>query len=303
MSKKIVNVSIALLFHKNKVLVGWRDATQHQGNKAEFPGGKVEENESPIVACRREVFEEVGVELSNLHYFDLISHEYEDLIVNLNIFQAAIKHEQLHAIQSPWQWYDRDELTALNFPKANNMIIHRLQWMKKIKIIESTDSIPDFDSETALYFRTEYPHQLASWLEIHGQQFNAPIIVNVQVWQALSKDFRKYVDAVQFKHNQLSVIDDDCSFQTEWRGIKRIASCHDIESLNKAVELGFDAVFLSPVLETESHPDQVALGWSTFSELSRNIHIPVFALGGMSVELMSEAIQNSAYGLAGMRNI
>lgn len=303
MSKKIVNVSIALLFHKNKVLVGWRNGTQHQGNKAEFPGGKVENNETPIEACRREVFEEVGVKLNDLYYFDIIRHEYEDLIVNLNIFQAAIEYDQLNEIKQPWQWYERDQLKLLNFPKANDAIIDRLQWPKKIKIIESLDVISSLDSNTALYLRTNEPNHLAEWFEVNGKFCNAPLIVNQQVWTELSEHSRRLIDAVQFKHNQINKIDDNHAFQIEWKGVKKIASCHDLASLTNAVNLGFDAVFLSPVLKTESHPDQDELGWKVFSELTQNIHIPVFALGGMSVELMPEAIKNCAYGVAGIRNI
>lgn len=60
MAKAIVDVAIAILLHKSKVLVGWRQADQHQGNKHEFPGGKVELGESPEQACRREIYEEVA---------------------------------------------------------------------------------------------------------------------------------------------------------------------------------------------------------------------------------------------------
>jgi ADP-ribose pyrophosphatase len=47
MSKPQIDVAIAILLHQDKVLVGWREAKQHQGNKHEFPGGKVEQGESP----------------------------------------------------------------------------------------------------------------------------------------------------------------------------------------------------------------------------------------------------------------
>ncbi len=39
MSKPTIHVAIAILLHQGKVLVGWREANQHQGNKHEFPGG------------------------------------------------------------------------------------------------------------------------------------------------------------------------------------------------------------------------------------------------------------------------
>lgn len=41
MAKATVDVAIAILLHKSKVLVGWRQANQHQGNKHEFLVGKL----------------------------------------------------------------------------------------------------------------------------------------------------------------------------------------------------------------------------------------------------------------------
>lgn len=63
MAKAIVDVAIAILLHKSKVLVGWRQADQHQGNKHEFPGGKVELGESHRPLVIREIYEEVGIGL------------------------------------------------------------------------------------------------------------------------------------------------------------------------------------------------------------------------------------------------
>ena len=63
MPKPIVDVAIAILIHRGKILVGWRGEQQHQGGKHEFPGGKVEQGETPEEACRREIYEEVGIGL------------------------------------------------------------------------------------------------------------------------------------------------------------------------------------------------------------------------------------------------
>ena len=123
MSKAQLNVAIAILLQHGKVLVGFREAHQHQGNKYEFPGGKVEAGESPVEACRREIFEEVGVGIQTWHAFDFIQHEYEDVIVNLHIFQASVPDALNNEIQKPWQWYTREQLAELNVPKANQRLI------------------------------------------------------------------------------------------------------------------------------------------------------------------------------------
>lgn len=128
MVKPVVQVAIALLMHQQKILVGWREAKQHQGNKHEFPGGKVESQETPRQACSREIQEEVGITVlpESWQEFDVIKHEYEDIHVHLSFFIASVSADQMAIIQQPWVWYDRTVLPTLNFPKANQQIIERL---------------------------------------------------------------------------------------------------------------------------------------------------------------------------------
>ena len=74
MAKAIVDVAIAILLHKSKVLVGWRQANQHQGNKHEFPGGKVEQGETPEQALFRELNEEVGLSAADVEIIATTKH-------------------------------------------------------------------------------------------------------------------------------------------------------------------------------------------------------------------------------------
>lgn len=64
--------------------------TKHKKRGLEFPGGKVEKNESPIDAARREVKEETGALVSNLEYIGQYTVLGEENIVK-NIYYAAIK--------------------------------------------------------------------------------------------------------------------------------------------------------------------------------------------------------------------
>ena len=77
-------------------------------------------------------------------------------------------------------------------------------------------------------------------------------------------------------------------------------SCHNEKDILKAESLEADYIFLSPVKETPSHKDLQPLGWENFSELSKKTKLPVYALGGLSKEDLSEAEKNGAYGVAGI---
>lgn len=67
-----------------------------------------------------------------------------------------------------------------------------------------------------------------------------------------------------------------------------ILSCHCENDLECASIFGFNAATLSPVYYTQSHPEQTnTLGIKKFRDLCSRSHIPVFALGGMTIENLS----------------
>ncbi|MHA3891525.1 thiamine phosphate synthase [Acinetobacter sp. GXMZU3951] len=299
MSKPNIHVAIALLFHQAKVLVGWRSATQHQGNKHEFPGGKVEQNETPLEACRREVFEEVGVGLNDWHAFDVICHEYDDVVVNLHLFHAAVPEALLNEIQQPWTWYSRSELLNLNFPKANFAILQRLYWPNQIKISEHLAELQQLKPQQLMYWRVEHQAADLEKLEQLPAELAANLIINWQAWQQLTQPLQKRLAAVHLKQHQLMALK---SGELPV-GVRFIAACHDLVAMQHAQKIGCDAIFLSPVLATATHPEVSPLGWTRFKEYAQQVDIPVFALGGMRAEALQEAQSHHAYGIAGIRFI
>jgi thiamine-phosphate pyrophosphorylase len=84
----------------------------------------------------------------------------------------------------------------------------------------------------------------------------------------------------------------------------RLATAHDGAEIQAAAEAGADAVFLSPVFATRSHPDATALGVHGFHVLAQQSPLPVIALGGMTAARAREldwprwgAIDGLAYPL------
>lgn len=66
------------------------------------------------------------------------------------------------------------------------------------------------------------------------------------------------------------------------RGLIHLATAHDPHELGLAARVGADAVLLSPVFLTRSHPDGAVLGAVRFRLLARQSPLPVIALGGMT---------------------
>jgi 8-oxo-dGTP diphosphatase len=77
--KTLLVVAAAIVNDKNEVLLAQRPVGKRLAGKWEFPGGKVEADESPEHALAREIKEEIGIEVapSNMEPFWFLSHDYE----------------------------------------------------------------------------------------------------------------------------------------------------------------------------------------------------------------------------------
>lgn len=297
MSKPQLNVAIAILSHRKQILVGWRNADQHQGNKAEFPGGKVEEGETPQQACRREVMEEVGIDLEHWFVFDVIQHEYDDLIVKLHVFHAHVGSEQAALIQAPWQWVARTALAQHPFPKANKKLIQRLALPEKIKISEQVTDLMGLDDNTYLYWRCDPSIDAVKTLSDYSVEQLTRLIVNLQLWQQLNSIQQQAIAMVHLKHHQLMQLSEAHLVS----GQSYLAACHDQTSLLRAAQLGVDAMLLSSIHPKEEQIDTPALGWDAFQKLALQVQTPVYALGGITLEDYETAKAYDAYGIAGIR--
>jgi thiamine-phosphate pyrophosphorylase len=80
----------------------------------------------------------------------------------------------------------------------------------------------------------------------------------------------------------------------------RTASAHDRREAVAAVRGGADALFVSPVFATRSHPRARALGRARFGLLIRGLGVPVIALGGMDARRAQGLRGMGIYGWAGI---
>ncbi|KZN37362.1 hypothetical protein N474_06745 [Pseudoalteromonas luteoviolacea CPMOR-2] len=127
MTKKVVNVAVGVIFKRGQYFVCKRSETQHQGGLWEFPGGKVESQESVEQALERELSEEIGIEVRGSKHLTTIEHDYGDKQVCLHVHVVdQFEGEPTGLEGQPSQWVDYQGLTSLDFPKANVAIIEAL---------------------------------------------------------------------------------------------------------------------------------------------------------------------------------
>jgi thiamine-phosphate pyrophosphorylase len=83
-------------------------------------------------------------------------------------------------------------------------------------------------------------------------------------------------------------------------GWRVTASVHSLAALRLAAERGVDAVLLSPIFPTASHPRARTLGPLRFAAWARASRIPVYALGGIDARSAARLRPSRACGLAGI---
>jgi len=127
-SNKSIHVAVGVIYDDGQFFVCRRKAHQHQGSKWEFPGGKVENNESYDAALARELKEEIGIEVKSAQFLTTIEFSYPDKHVKLHVYLVEDFIGQAHGAEGQEsQWVDLSTLPQLDFPEANKTIIQKLQ--------------------------------------------------------------------------------------------------------------------------------------------------------------------------------
>ena len=94
----------------------------------EFPGGKVEAGESFEGALRREIREELGIEIRVLDEFFTVEHEYPTKSVRLHFFNCTIGEGEAEALGvADMRWVLPSELDKFEFPPADAELIAKLK--------------------------------------------------------------------------------------------------------------------------------------------------------------------------------
>lgn len=318
MSSEFLQVAVGVIKNTcGQILISKRDDALHQGGLWEFPGGKIEKNETPLQALARELEEELEIKINSATPLITIKHHYPEIAVQLNVFlveqfsgvaRSCLGQENL--------WVEADELPHYSFPIANLPIItaarlppcyailneaHEAQMLinlhkilnKNIKLVQarlkhlSSTAIQSFISQA-------YPL---------CKQRGALLLINSDLSVKLVSGNEISVDGIHLSSKQLMALDSSPVFFSGRKQHKLIvaASCHNLDELQHAQMCGVDFVALSPVLATKTHPQAIPLGWVQFSELVNKINLPVYALGGLSETELMIAQRAGAQGIAAIR--
>lgn len=119
--QKIINVTCAIIVSQNKkILVTQRSASMSLPLKWEFPGGKIEKEESPERTIVREIKEELNVEISINNKQPSVTHHYENFSIILNPFICKIEYGEIKLSEhQAFRWLNPNKLLDLDWAEAD----------------------------------------------------------------------------------------------------------------------------------------------------------------------------------------
>ncbi|MFT6986949.1 MAG: 8-oxo-dGTP diphosphatase [Psychromonas sp.] len=125
---KTAEISIAIVRNsENLFLICLRPEDLHQGGKWEFPGGKIEQNETPEQAMCRELSEEVGLNALSYQRIESKFFDYGDRELHLHFYLVTKFSGEAQGKQGqPSKWVSKAQLALYEFPQANKSIIEQL---------------------------------------------------------------------------------------------------------------------------------------------------------------------------------
>lgn len=111
---------------RNKILVTKRQGGEFDG-LWEFPGGKVEKEETSLDATVREINEELNVDIEIIDFFTAIEYQYKYFFLKMDLYWSIIKKGEIVLNEhSDSLWVKKSELAQLDWVPADIQLIDKI---------------------------------------------------------------------------------------------------------------------------------------------------------------------------------
>lgn len=305
-----IDVSVAILINsKNQVLLAKRPPLKSWEGWWEFPGGKMEKDETSIDALHREIYEEIGVRVTKFEKWVTRKYSYENNDITLNFFKVNEWEGEVTPKERQelvWTYIRNSNISpilpansfvekALDLPKYY-AITNLSETSKEVFFNQLQKKIHDGLSLIQVREKNITPNEL----KIFSKEIinickprHVKVIVNYDL--NLAREIK--ADGVHLRSSDLLRI------KKIPKNLIVSASCHTQEDIKIAEKLKINFLVLSAVKKTLSHPATKPIGWNKFKELVNKVNIPIYALGGLGANDYEIAIENGAIGVASQRLI
>ncbi len=315
MNKPIHVVAAVIRNGYGQILLAQRSPNcPHLPGYWEFPGGKVEEGETPKQALVRELQEEIGITATKVTPLIQVPYSYPEKQVFLDVWEVDQYMGEIKSLEGQdLVFVELEEFEKYQLPPADIPVVSALRLPQTYLI---TPELADLTVEqfklslektlqsgiTMVQLRSKVlsKDELVPYaLQAKGicGKYNAKVLINeyVEIYQQCG------LDGVHFTSSQIAAGIEP--IKRERKGDLMAASCHSSDDLLLIEESDVDFVLLSPVKHTKTHPGAVPVGWDVFSNLVKQVSVPVYALGGLGHSDLYMAVGHGAQGVAAIRGL
>jgi 8-oxo-dGTP diphosphatase len=314
----VVAVGLIQRSEDGHVLLAQRPLDRPHGGCWEFPGGKVEPGEAIAEALRRELREEIGIEVLEAQPWRRICWTYPKGAVRLEVWRVQRWQGEARGMEGQRiAWESVARLPELPFPAANRGIVNALRLPDQLLVTPEPPSPQDraaverwlvrLDTSLEagvrmLQFRArvllgqpEFWREIGRRVVARAHAHGARVLANAPAEEAL----RIGADGVHLSARALMQLHERPLPSDAWVS----AACHDASELARAVACNIDFALLGPVEATPTHPGVEGMGWARAGELTGGTALPVFLIGGMEPGKLNQASAIGAQGIAAIRGL
>ncbi|HEV2110387.1 MAG TPA: Nudix family hydrolase [Gammaproteobacteria bacterium] len=304
-------VAAVLRDSQGRVLIADRPAGRPLAGYWEFPGGKLEAGEATAAALKRELREELGIDVQRAHRLLHYSHSYPERHVQLDVWRVTRYQGRVTAREGQelaWvapQEMDRWKLLPADGPIVEAIMLppcmlvtpepgddsHFLAALKR-----SLEAGVDFVQFRATELDKARYGQLARRVIGLCRERGVRVHLNTTPETALELG----ADGVHLSQARLRSL---AAASADTNGLALGISCHTADEIARALEHHPAYLSLGAVAATGSHPGMAPLGWQRFSALAAASPVPVYAIGGMQPADLEEARRRGGHGIAAIRGL
>jgi len=126
---KKIFVIAGVIINKEKILCAQRGKNKlsYISEKFEFPGGKIEDNENDVQCLKREILEELSLNIEINNFYMLVDHKYPDFQLNMKVYLCSSSNRNLTLKEHiSYRWLDKNKLEILDWAEADIPVVKRL---------------------------------------------------------------------------------------------------------------------------------------------------------------------------------
>lgn len=294
-----------------RILLARRPPHLAEGGLWEFPGGKREPGETRFGALEREIEEELSIRVERATPLIRVPHRYPYGRVQLDVWSVDAWQGDPHPREGQQlAWVEPGALGNYAFPAANASIVTAVRLPRLYAVtpepgvqiapfLDRLARLLDSGIELVQLRAKALPEQallrLVECVLPYVVRADVRLMLNASPALALASG----AHGVHLSSARLLQMNARPARPDFWVA----ASCHNRVELAHAMRIGVDFAVVGPVRETQTHPQGHALGWRSLLRLIRTVTLPVYALGGMQPEDLTQAVRIGCQGIAATRSL